>query len=722
MIELWGGAECTRARIGDVWRDQSDETGHSFRDGDIERIADLGLRRLRFPVLWETASPRRPDEADFSVHDDRIARLRRHGIAPIAGLCHHGSGPAYTDLTDPDWPRLLAVHAGNVARRYPHIRDYTPVNEPLTTARFSCLYGHWYPHQSSYRAFLPALVGQCKATLLAMREIRRVRPDARLVQTEDLGKTFSTPALAGQAEHENQRRWLTFDLLTGRVDRDHPWWSILLANGVPEADLALLQEGDGAPDVIGINHYLTSERFLDEAMHRYPESHWGGNGRQRYADAEAVRLPLPHHDVGPAARLREVWLRYRRPVAVTEVHHGCSRDDQLRWLMEVWSAAHAVREEGADIRAVTVWSMFGTVDWNSLLTRRDGCYEPGPFDVRGPAPRPTVLARATRALATGGVFDHPVLDRAGWWKRQERFYRHVSRGPATCRLVGSPRRLLITGATGTLGRAFSRICDTRGLDHVLLGRSDMDIADPAAVSAVLDGVRPWAVINAAGFVRPPSPEERERCLRENADGPAVLAQACAARDLPLLTFSSDLVFDGRKGGPYVETDSPAPLCAYGESKAEAERRVREAHARALIVRSSAFFGPWDRYNFVWAALHALAEGRTFRAGRQIVSPTYVPDLVHESLNLLIDGADGVWHLATPGAMSWMQIAVRAAHAAGLDAALVQADAEDEAAQPRDTSLTSERGLPMPGFDGALDRFLRECDVDWRPRAARKAAG
>lgn len=722
MIELWGGAECTRARIGDTWRDQSDETGHSTRDDDIEQIADLGLRRLRFPLLWETASPRHPHEVDLGPHDERVDRLRQHGIALIAGLCHHGSGPGYTDLTDPDWPRLLALHARNVARRYPHICDYTPVNEPLTTARFSCLYGHWYPHHRSYRAFLPALVNQCKATVLAMREIRRVRPDARLVQTEDLGKTFSTPALAGQAEHENQRRWLTFDLLMGRVDRDHPWWAILRDNGVSEADLALLQEGDGAPDIIGINHYLTSERYLDEAMQRYPESHWGGNGRQRYADAEAVRLPIPHHDLGPAARLREVWQRYRRPVAVTEVHHGCSRDDQLRWLMEVWTAAHAVRAEGADIRAVTVWSLFGTVDWNSLLTRRDGCYEPGPFDVRGPTPRPTVLAEATRALATEGRFDHPVLDRAGWWKRQERFYRHVSRGPATCRLVGSPRRLLITGATGTLGRAFSRICDTRGLDHVLLGRRDMDIADPAAVEAVLDGVRPWAVINAAGFARPAGPQERERCLRENADGPAALAQACAARNLPLLTVSSDLVFDGHKGAPYVESDATAPLCAYGESKAEAERRVQALHPRALIVRSSAFFGPWDRYNFIWAALHALAEGRQFHAGGDIVSPTYVPDLVHESLNLLIDGAEGLWHLATPGAMSWHALAVRAAQAAGLDPGGVAAAEERGAGTPRNTALTSERGVLLPGFDGALDRFIRECDVDWRPQAARKAAG
>ncbi len=721
MIELWGGAECTRARIGDVFRDQSDETGHTDRPDDLDRIAELGFRTLRYPILWETVSPDGPDAADFTWHDGRVERLRELGIDVIAGLCHHGSGPAHTNLLDPAWPALLAGHARRVAERYPHIRRYTPVNEPLTTARFSCLYGHWYPHQRSYRAFLPALVNQCKATVLAMREIRKVRSDALLVQTDDLGKTFSTPALAFQAEHENQRRWLTFDLLCGRVDREHPWWRIMLACGVAQGDLEMLLEGDAAPDIIGINHYLTSERYLDEALHRYPEGLWGGNGHQRYADAEAVRMPIPHEDLGPAARLREVWQRYGRPVAVTEVHHGCSRDDQLRWLMEVWKAAATVRSEGADIRAVTVWSLFGTVDWNSLLTQREGCYEPGPFDVRGPAPRPTVLAAAARRLANGEPFDHPVLDRAGWWKRQERFYRHVHRGAATCRLVGSPRELLIAGGGGTLGRAFSRICNARGLDHSLVGRGEMDIADPARVAAALDRARPWAVINAAGFVRSPRPDEEERCMRDNAHGAGVLAQACAERGIRLLTFSSDLVFGGEKGAPYGEDDCPNPVCVYGASKAEAERMVRAACPQALVVRTSAFFGPWDRHNFVWSVLEALAAGRRFRASADIVSPTYVPDLVHESLNLLIDGVEGVWHLANPGSVSWIDLARRVASIARLDPDVVAQEEEDgPAGAPRNTTLTSVRGVVMPPLAGALDRFFRDAEIAWAQETARAA--
>jgi dTDP-4-dehydrorhamnose reductase len=718
-LELWGGIECTVARIGDDFRDQSRETGHGDRIEDLDRIASLGIKTLRYPVLWETISRNTPDEADFSWHDERLERLRALGIRAIAGLCHHGSGPRYTNMLDPDWPNLLARHAANVAERYPHLELYTPVNEPLTTARFSGLYGHWYPHGTSYGAFLRCLIAECKATVLAMRAIRRFRPDAQLVQTDDMGKTFSTAMLAYQAEHENQRRWLTFDLLCGMVDRTHPWWKLFRDHGISESDLELFLDAEAAPDIIGINHYLTSERYLDQRLARYPEHLWGGNGRHRYADAEAVRMPLPQEDLGPAARLRETWERYKRPVAVTEAHHGCTRDEQLRWLAEVWKAAEAVRSEGADIRAVTVWTLFGTVDWNTLLTNRNGCYEPGPYDVRGSEPRVTALARAAEALATTGTYDHPVLDRAGWWKRDIRFYRPPARNSTACRLVGSPRQLLVTGATGTLGRAFSRLCDCRGLDHSLVSRKEMDIADRESVAAALACHKPWAVINTAGYVRVADAErEPEACFRENAVGAEVLASACADLGIPLVTFSSDLVFDGRRGSPYSESDAVNPTCVYGASKAEAERRVLAAHNGALVVRASAFFGPWDRYNFVWDVLNTLASGSVVEAGVDLVSPTYVPDLVHEVLNLLVDGATGLWHLTNPGELSWRDFAARVARLGGFDETLVT-EADDRPAL--NTALTSERGVLLPPLESAIDRFFRDSELDWATAPMKLAA-
>uniref|UniRef100_UPI000619F845 SDR family oxidoreductase n=1 Tax=Hymenobacter terrenus TaxID=1629124 RepID=UPI000619F845 len=148
----------------------------------------------------------------------------------------------------------------------------------------------------------------------------------------------------------------------------------------------------------------------------------------------------------------------------------------------------------------------------------------------------------------------------------------------------TPAPLLIAGASGTLGRALSHLCQVRGLPAVALSRAELDIANPDSVAQALDAHRPWAVVNAAGYVRVDEAEsDEERCFRENATGPAVLAAACAQRELPFLTFSSDLVFDGQQEGPYTESSVPNPLNVYGRSKHAAEQRVLAVHPAALVV-------------------------------------------------------------------------------------------------------------------------------------------
>src|SRR5438270_914708 len=704
-LELWGGVECTVVRVGDDFRGQLHDTGHWSRMSDLDAMAELGIKAVRYPIVWETVAPEVPTELDFSWHDKRLNRLRELGIRVIGGLVHHGSGPRYTSLLDSDFAEKLGDYAGKVARRYPWIDTWTPVNEPLTTARFSCLYGHWYPHATDMQSMLLALGNECHATLLAMRAIKAVNPSAQLMVTEDLGKTFSTDKLAYQAEHENERRWLSLDLLAGRVRPGHRFYNWLVKSRVPETVLRDLASGEAAPDLLGINHYLTSERFLDHRIERYRHMQPGSNGIDLYADVEAVRMSHLKHQVGPSKRLREAWERYQIPMVYSEVHHGCTRDEQVRWLVEVWKACESERRRGADIRAVTLWSMFGAVDWRSLLTRKEGIYDVGAFDTRSEAPRPTLVAKAAAALGRGEKFDHPLLDLPGWWRRPGRCHGRprFETLPQDC---SHARPLLITGATGTLGQAFSRICAHRGLAHVLTSRKQVDITDEASIAAALELFRPWAIITAAGFVRTWEADEKiDDCLAINATGPELLGRACKAAGIPLVTFSSDLVFDGKLGRSYVEPDAPAPACAYGRSKAEAESRLLAIDANALIVRTSAFFGPWDRYNFLFDTIEKLKRGEEVVASaRTIVSPTYVPDLVHATLDLLLDDESGIWHLTNQGAISWHELAREAAEAARLDKAairLVRPAAESECA---DTSLSSSRGLLLRPLEQALSDF------------------
>jgi dTDP-4-dehydrorhamnose reductase len=275
--EIWGGIECTINRVGDAWFDQLQYAGLYQKPQHLQELVDLGIKKLRFPILWEKHQPERSAPIDWTWTEQQLTFLKTHNIDVIAGLVHHGSGPAFTDMLDPLFPEHLAAYAREVALKFPWIEHYTPVNEPLTTARFSGLYGIWYPHCSDDHSFLTMLLHEIKATVLAMEEIRKVNPRAKLVQTEDLGKSYSTELLKGQAQFENERRWITFDLLLGQVDEKHYLWNYFMQNGIKPSQLRFFQEHKCPPDIFGFNHYVTSERYLDENIYQYPEHTWGSN-------------------------------------------------------------------------------------------------------------------------------------------------------------------------------------------------------------------------------------------------------------------------------------------------------------------------------------------------------------------------------------------------------------------------------------------------------------
>jgi dTDP-4-dehydrorhamnose reductase len=715
-LELWGGCECTINRVGNRFHSQLARRKPAERLADLERIASLGIRTIRFPLLWEELAPSARGEIDWTVADAQMKRVQELGLRPIVGLVHHGSGPKYTSLVDPQFPELLAEYARAVAERYPWVEAFTPVNEPLTTARFSGLYGLWFPHGRDDAIFCRTLLTQVRAIAAAMCAVRNVNPNALLVQTEDLGRTLSTPTLGYQADFENDRRWLPFDLLSGRLDPDGPVWSYLRWAGVAEEELLHVLAEPCAPDVIGINHYVTSSRFLDDNVALYAAHEIGGNGRHRYADVTAVRAPAAGF-YEPEELLRETWVRYRTPVAVTEAHLCSTREEQLRWLGEIWRAGEALRREQTPVLAVTAWSLMGAYDWDSLLTRPDGHYEPGAFDLRSEPPRATALAGCVRSLAVDGVLNNPLVRAPGWWRRSVRVLPTSTGQPpprafAPSENTGCPM-LLITGATGTLGQAFARLCRLRGLPYRLLTRAEMDIADISTIRAALTAFRPWAIVNAAGYVRVDDAEQHSvRCFRENVFGPATLAEACRGEGVALLTFSSDLVFDGGKPNDYVEGDPPTPLNMYGASKAEAERQVMKTYPEALVVRTSAFFGPWDSYNFITQTLEQLALGKQVSAVDDIwISPSYIPDLVHAALDLLVDREAGIWHLANSGAVTWAHFARAAARLAGLDESLVRGcgigDLKLPASRPRRSILRSARGQLLGSWECALERYFRD---------------
>lgn len=674
-------------------------------------------------MLWEQVAPDRPDVREWTWHDERLERLR--GLVPriIVGLVHHGSGPAYTDLLDPAFAPGLAEHAGSVARRYPFIEDWTPINEPVTTARFSALYGHWHPHRRDERLFWLAVLNQVDATRLSMRAIRAINPAARLIQTDDLGRTYATAALLDQAGYDNARRWMGWDLLCGMVKPGHDLWKRLCDAGFRRR-LEVIAADPCPPDVIGINHYLTSDRFLDHRRRRY-----GVVGPSDedvpYVDTEAVRVlePLPQ---GLAGSIQEAWDRYRRPLAITEVHNGCTREEQMRWTVSAWRIAQDARARGVDMRAVTSWALFGSSGWDTLLTA-PGRYEAGAYDVSGGTPRPTAMVPLLQDLGTGAQPSHPALQGDGWWQRAIRHHHRAIPRVASMaeRLAIAPSQqpaaapVLIAGGNGTLGRALAAACRHRDIAYLALGRDGLDLLDDVSIGTALDDHEPWLVINAAGWVRVDDAEDDPAaCAAINAAGAERLARACADRGVGSVHISSDLVFDGLLDRHYDEADAPSPLNAYGRSKAAAEAAIAALPGRHLIVRTAAFFSPFDEHNFAVHACRALARGERFAASAEhFVTPTYVPDLCNAILDLAIDAEEGLWHLTNGEACSWAEFARQLASASDLDAdGIVASDGSDlgwRAPRPRRVPLGSRRGRLLPPLSDAIVRFAR----DHRPAPA-----
>jgi dTDP-4-dehydrorhamnose reductase len=664
-MEMWGGVECTVNRVGDRYFDQLARTGHMGRVHDLDRIADLGIRALRFPLLWEHVQPERGAAPNWSWVDRALARLRGRGVRPIVGLLHHGFGPRWIDVRDPAFVDEFGGYARMVAERYPWVESYTPMNEPLTTARFSAMYGHWNPHARDDATFARILVTQLAAIAHAMREIRAVNPRAKLVQTEDLGQITSTPALAYQRDFENERRWLTWDGLHGRITPEHPCWSYLCDVGGVGRELEALHDAPCPPDVIGINHYITSERYLDDRVERYALDEIGGNGRDVYADVAQVQVDATCR-VGVYTLLRQAWARYRRPTAVTECHLGCTREEQMRWLRDVWDAAQKARDDGIDVRAVTSWALLGSYDWDSLVTRESGHYEPGAFDARSNPPRATALATMIRALATNGVHSHPVLDAPGWWQRPS--------APANAHSIA------IVGAHGQLGRALAAACECRGLAYVAI--------DGDRPRSWLDLLRPWAVVDVNGD---------EAALSE-------LAHECAARGIRLAALQS---------AEQSHTCEP----------------TRSFLPEVLRIRGGEWFGAADDDPIV-RALVTLAGAEPFEASDvPMRAPTFIPDLMHVSLDLLIDDESGSWNLSHETTLTPFELIARVAKRVGVSTErLARAPSRPPSnADASHRTPADGRALFLPPLDRALDRLaaavrLRIDAVARRPPNERAVAG
>lgn len=277
-------------------------------------------------------------------------------------------------------------------------------------------------------------------------------------------------------------------------------------------------------------------------------------------------------------------------------------------------------------------------------------------------------------------------------------------------------KILVTGATGQLGYDVCRVLKERDIEYVGLGSAGCDITDSLAVSALLERVRPDAVIHCAAYTRVDEAEdEPEKCIAINEGGTRNIAAACKKIGAKMLYISTDYVFSGAGEGFYEPDDPTGPQNVYGKSKLAGEQAIQELLTSYFIVRTSWVFGK-NGSNFIKTMLR-LAETReeVGVVSDQIGSPTYTVDLAPLLCDMIQTEKYGIYHATNEGVCSWAELAEEVFRLAGKDVKMKHVTTAEylvKAKRPYNSRMSKNK-LDEVGFmrlsdwHDASKRFLAE---------------
>ena len=288
--------------------------------------------------------------------------------------------------------------------------------------------------------------------------------------------------------------------------------------------------------------------------------------------------------------------------------------------------------------------------------------------------------------------------------------------------------ILVTGGSGQLATSLAMAGGVRPEDGRIhrVGRPECDFAEPDTIRRVFAASSPAFVVNAAAHTAVDAAENDVAASEAaNRDGPRLLAELCAEAGIPLIHVSTDYVYDGSKGTPYVETDATAPMGVYGRTKLAGEQAVLAANPRTIVLRTSWVFSPYGK-NFIKTMLNAQLKTNTLRVvADQQGSPTAAPDLADAILAIIAkieatgwqDRYAGVYHASNSGTTTWHGLAVatfrQAARHGRTPPEVVAIRTEDwptPARRPADTRLDGEKlaavfGVTLPPWEASLARTV-----------------
>jgi dTDP-4-dehydrorhamnose reductase len=274
-------------------------------------------------------------------------------------------------------------------------------------------------------------------------------------------------------------------------------------------------------------------------------------------------------------------------------------------------------------------------------------------------------------------------------------------------------KVLVTGAGGMLGRDVVLAAGNAGHDVVGFGRNELDVVDERTVTSKFELERPDVVINCAAWTDVDGAEEAEEtAMAVNYAAAGAVAAAAAAIGASIVYVSSDYVFDGAKGAPYVETDQTAPLSAYGRTKLAGEEATASANKRHYVVRSSWLFGIGGS-NFVETMLRlASTQNEVLVVRDQVGSPTYTWHLAYGIVRLIEGIEYGIHHMAAAGACSWYDFAREIFEQARVECRVLSATTDmlgRPAPRPAYSALTSQRehAIELPPWQDGLRAYLSQ---------------
>lgn len=339
---------------------------YRFWREDLDLVSEIGFDSIRWGIPWYRVEPA-PGEFDFSFPDQVFSHLQSLGIEPIVDLVHYGC-PLWLEgeFANPAYPERVAAYAAAIARRYEHLRCYTPLNEPSVNAELCGLQGRWPPERTGDDGFVLLISAMCRGIVETVRALRRVRPDVEIVDVEvPVVRLTDEEALAPRLDIDTARGLLAPDLVQGRVGSDHALYDYLRAHGMSDSQLAWFADDPIDIDVLGMNYYpdaCVRRWFTDEEGAVRQDALWGG----------------VEHLI---SLVRELARRYGLPVFITETcvnersgdrfgHEAApdqppaDRDDwRTRWLDDSVSAIRDLRAEGLPVVGYTWWPFLDAVSW-----------------------------------------------------------------------------------------------------------------------------------------------------------------------------------------------------------------------------------------------------------------------------------------------------------------------------------------------------------------------